>query len=58
MISTGFEAVDESLVTRSLHFDYGVSYSRLSYTVADLNFKLHCLARTRWEYLVVFVLNH
>ena len=58
-ILTGFEAeTNESSVTHSSHFGYDVNCSRLSYTAADLNFKLHYLAGTQLEYLVVFALNH
>ena len=57
-ILTDFEAANESLVTHSLHFGYDVSCFRLSYTVADLNFKLRYSAGTQLEYLVVFALNH
>ena len=58
-ILTGFEArTNESLLNHSLHFGYDASCFRLSYTVADLNFKLHCSAGTQLEYLAVFALNH
>ena len=60
-ILPGFEvAIREQEVARSSHFDYGVRclHSRLSYTIADLNFGQHYLVGTRLGYLVVFVLNH